>query len=101
MSEYFFLEEQFNNSKRLRAERDRARELRKTPWWKEKIRSGTCHYCGAQVGETLLTMDHVVPLARGGKSIKGNLVPSCSACNRNKKLNTPVDSILDQLESSS
>jgi hypothetical protein len=32
-----------------------------------------------------LTMDHVVPLARGGKSTKGNVVPACKPCNNKKK----------------
>jgi len=30
-------------------------------------------------------MDHLVPLARGGKSIKANLVPACKECNTKKK----------------
>jgi 5-methylcytosine-specific restriction protein A len=30
-------------------------------------------------------MDHIVPLVRGGRSTKGNVVPSCKACNTDKK----------------
>jgi len=30
-------------------------------------------------------MDHLVPLARGGKSIRANLVPVCKECNTRKK----------------
>jgi len=30
-------------------------------------------------------MDHVVPLVRGGRSIRGNVVPACKACNSEKK----------------
>ena len=30
-------------------------------------------------------MDHVVPLIRGGKSTKGNVVPACKVCNNKKK----------------
>jgi len=30
-------------------------------------------------------MDHVVPVARGGRSARGNVVPACKACNTNKK----------------
>ncbi len=30
-------------------------------------------------------MDHLVPLARGGRSTKGNLVPACKECNTKKK----------------
>jgi 5-methylcytosine-specific restriction endonuclease McrA len=30
-------------------------------------------------------MDHVVPLIRGGRSTKGNLVAACKECNSRKK----------------
>ena len=30
-------------------------------------------------------MDHLVPIIRGGKSTKGNLVPACKECNNKKK----------------
>jgi len=36
-------------------------------------------------------MDHVVPLTRGGKSTKGNLVPACKACNSKKKYLLPIE----------
>ncbi|MCA9484169.1 MAG: HNH endonuclease [Nitrospina sp.] len=39
-------------------------------------------------------MDHVVPLSRGGRSTKGNIVPACKECNTKKKHATPVDMIL-------
>jgi len=32
-----------------------------------------------------ITMDHLVPLSRGGLSTKDNLVPSCKSCNNKKK----------------
>ncbi len=69
----------------IRAERNKARALRKTRWWQQKKASGVCHYCGKNVGINKLTMDHVIPLARGGRSTKGNLVPCCKACNNAKK----------------
>jgi 5-methylcytosine-specific restriction endonuclease McrA len=37
------------------------------------------------VGARGLTLDHVVPLIRGGRSIRGNVVPSCKDCNTAKK----------------
>ncbi|MDE0788643.1 MAG: HNH endonuclease signature motif containing protein, partial [SAR324 cluster bacterium] len=40
---------------------------------------------------TKLTMDHVVPLARGGRSIKSNLVPCCKSCNNQKKNLLPIE----------
>ncbi|MCA9466095.1 MAG: hypothetical protein KC643_11725, partial [Nitrospira sp.] len=51
----------------IKLEREKGIKLRKTPWWKTQIQSGVCHFCQQQVGAEALTMDHVVPLARGGK----------------------------------
>jgi 5-methylcytosine-specific restriction protein A len=36
-------------------------------------------------------MDHIVPLIRGGKSTKGNIVPSCKECNSRKKHMVPLE----------
>ena len=69
----------------IRRERAKARELRRSQWWKRRTAAGVCHYCGAEVGAHALTMDHLVPLSRGGRSTKGNLVPACKDCNTSKK----------------
>ena len=39
-------------------------------------------------------MDHIVPLSRGGKSTKGNLVVACEPCNSDKKYYTAAELIL-------
>lgn len=75
----------------IRRERAKARELRKTRWWQQKTASGICYYCGSYVAHRELTMDHLVPLARGGRSTKDNLVPSCKDCNTKKKTMLPVE----------
>ena len=84
----------------LRAERNKARELRRSRWWQRKTSTGTCWYCGQQVGFSNLTMDHVIPLARGGRSTKDNLVPCCKECNTRKKSLLPVewDEYMDNLK---
>lgn len=69
----------------IRREKAKARELRRTQWWKRRRAAGVCHYCGERFPAAELTMDHVVPLVRGGRSTKGNVVPSCKACNARKK----------------
>lgn len=69
----------------MRRERAKARELRQSQWWKRKRSKGVCHYCGKTFTPSELTMDHLVPLARGGRSTKGNLVPACKDCNSAKK----------------
>jgi 5-methylcytosine-specific restriction protein A len=85
------------DEKHVAAERAKARDLRRSPWWKEQLRNGVCHYCGKQVGADALTMDHVVPVARGGRSTKGNVVPCCEACNKTKRCRTPAELIMDDL----
>jgi 5-methylcytosine-specific restriction endonuclease McrA len=82
----------------IKIERDRAKKLRQSPWWKTQIQQGLCHFCQQMVGADNLTMDHLVPLARGGKSTRGNIVPACQDCNKKKQLGTPVESLLDQLK---
>ena len=82
----------------IKLERERAKKLRKSPWWNTQIQEGLCHFCQQSVGADKLTMDHLVPLARGGKSTRGNVVPACQTCNRQKKLGTPGETILDQLQ---
>ena len=41
-----------------------------------------------------LTMDHVVPVARGGRSARGNVVAACQECNTRKKLMTPAEQLM-------
>ena len=69
----------------MRRERAKARELRNSPWWKRRRSTGLCYYCGKKVPPRELSMDHLVPLVRGGRSTKGNLVPACKECNSRKQ----------------
>jgi 5-methylcytosine-specific restriction protein A len=69
----------------LKREKARARELRRSAWWKRRIAAGVCHYCGRRVGAKLLTLDHIVPIIRGGRSVRGNMVPACKDCNSKKQ----------------
>jgi 5-methylcytosine-specific restriction enzyme A len=75
----------------LQRARARARELRASGWWKRRISTGVCHYCRRQVGIKALTMDHIVPLGRGGASTRGNVVPACKECNTRKKHLLPIE----------
>lgn len=69
----------------IRRERRKARELRASQWWKRKRATGICHHCRGKFPPKELTMDHLIPVIRGGKSTKGNLVPSCKKCNSERK----------------
>ncbi|GAB4482763.1 MAG: HNH endonuclease [Thermodesulfovibrionales bacterium] len=75
----------------IRRERAKSRELRHSGWWKRRISEGICHYCGRKFPPSELTMDHVVPLIRGGKATKGNVVPACKECNNRKKHMLPIE----------
>ncbi len=79
------------DEKEIRIEREKAKKLRKTRWWQQKTASGQCYYCGMKVQYRDLTMDHLLPLARGGRSTKENLVPCCKECNNRKKSMMPIE----------
>jgi 5-methylcytosine-specific restriction endonuclease McrA len=86
MDNYFFSDEEF-----IKKERDKARKLRSSQWWKRKRSSGICHYCKNMIPIKELTMDHVIPLSKGGKSQKINLVPCCKDCNTKKNQLLPFE----------
>jgi len=75
----------------IRRERQKARTLRESQWWKRKRAAGVCHHCSGKFPPKELTMDHLVPVVRGGKSTKGNLVPSCKSCNSARKHRLPFE----------
>lgn len=49
----------------------------------------TCQYCHKVFAEKKLTVDHVMPLSRGGKHKWTNIVAACSPCNNKKGSKTP------------
>jgi len=75
----------------LKREKAKARELRETQWWKNLRGRGVCHYCKRRFPARSLTMDHIVPISRGGFSRKSNIVPCCKECNNRKKYLLPVE----------
>ncbi|MFA7711719.1 MAG: HNH endonuclease [Candidatus Neomarinimicrobiota bacterium] len=87
------------DEKQIAREKAKAKELRKSNWWKQKLASGICHYCGKKFKPEELTMDHIVPIVRGGKSTKSNVVPACKECNNKKKYLTPVEILMNREDS--
>ena len=75
----------------IKREREKARTLRKTRWWKQRLSRGICYYCGRRFAPDELTMDHIVPIVRGGKSTKNNLAAACKDCNNKKKHMLPME----------
>jgi 5-methylcytosine-specific restriction endonuclease McrA len=49
----------------------------------------TCQYCGSRPGTSELSIDHVLPRSRGGRSSWENCVLACMECNRRKANRTP------------
>lgn len=78
-----------NNIEAVRArERERTNARRALqPWSPElaclmaELVEQSCTYCGATDN---ITIDHVVPLSRGGKHEAQNLAPACYSCNSSK-----------------
>lgn len=75
----------------VKKEKQKAKELKKTSWWRNKLNQGKCYYCEEFFSIETLTMDHVVPLIRGGKTIKNNVVVACKKCNFEKRHKTLVE----------
>lgn len=43
-----------------------------------------CQYCGAHPPSVILHVDHIHPVAKGGKNDMDNLITACEACNQGK-----------------
>jgi len=59
------------------------REVSDRDWQRLCARYGhCCAYCGEA---KKLTMDHIIPVVRGGRHSIGNLIPACRNCNSQKQ----------------
>jgi 5-methylcytosine-specific restriction protein A len=56
-------------------------EVRKYVFQRDKYQ---CQSCGKANDETNLTIDHIIPLARGGQNDISNLQTLCFTCNLQK-----------------
>jgi 5-methylcytosine-specific restriction protein A len=79
-------------------EKSKARELRQSSWWKQQRGKGVCYHCGGKFSPDEITMDHLIPIARGGTSDKKNCVPCCKECNSKKGHKTRAEMAFDELE---
>ena len=80
--------------KRVRDQRRRHDRMKATrdmtlPEWNAALDyfGNRCAYCGSDED---LTMDHVVPLSKGGGLTRSNIVPCCKSCN-SSKCNTDME----------
>lgn len=75
----------------VKREKNKARDMRKSQWWKNQLGKGQCYYCKGRFHPKELTMDHIVPIIRGGMTSKGNVVTCCKDCNNKKKYLLPIE----------
>lgn len=54
----------------------------------------TCQYCGARLSSDRLSIDHVRPRSKGGKTTWDNCVLACVRCNTSKADRTPREARL-------
>ena len=51
----------------------------------------TCQYCDLRPPRKLLTVDHILPRSRGGKTTWENVITACQKCNGRKGNRTPSE----------
>ncbi len=88
----------FADPEHIKRERRKAQELRKSQWWRQELGKGICYHCEQRFSKELLTMDHLIPMARGGKSTKKNCVVSCKECNTKKGHKLGVELVFEAME---
>jgi 5-methylcytosine-specific restriction endonuclease McrA len=49
-----------------------------------------CQYCGSQVTDQSATLDHVLPVSKGGKTTWENSATACKPCNYRKAASTKM-----------
>lgn len=72
-------------------ERSKARDMRRSQWFKNLKGRGQCYYCKQRFHPKELTMDHIVPIVRGGMTNRNNVVACCKDCNNKKKYMLPIE----------
>ena len=58
----------------------------------------SCQYCNKRLGWGNVTIDHVLPKCRGGKTTWKNCVVCCKACNRQKGARLPQEANMQLLK---
>ncbi len=86
------------SEQRRRARKANAKGTFTADDWKARLayHGYKCIYCGIEKADTkekYLTMEHLIPLSRGGTNYPSNLAPSCKSCNCKKHTKTHFEFI--------
>lgn len=61
-------------------------EITKEEWFEVMNKyEWKCLYCGCDLTKYNRSMDHIIPISKGGRNIKENIAPACKHCNSSKK----------------
>lgn len=75
-----------NGQRRISRERALTKPLNMDYWrWLCAFLDYRCQLCGKQLPYKKLTIDHQLPIARGGDNDEWNLQPLCGPCNSSKQ----------------
>ncbi len=76
---------------RIRRHQIRANGKINAKEWLEKcaLLGNRCQICERSADETKLTIDHIIPISKGGDNDIGNLQPLCFSCNSRKRDKLP------------
>ena len=80
-----------NRSRSYHKRRAMKNKCHSQPYKREDILNlfnGECAYCGSKVN---LTLDHFIPINKGGSDVQGNLLPACLSCNSSKCNNDAIE----------
>lgn len=79
----FFENNEHGNAKAIVRKQQRAISgaVQQKVWARDEF---TCMYCGKEMGDVQLTVDHFVPLELGGENCMSNYISACRKCNKAK-----------------
>lgn len=77
-------EQYLNEHPRYRNKTPKATKRKVMRTWKKLTGDDYCFYCGKKLTRHNATIDHIIPLSRGGTNDKRNLVLCCQKCNWDK-----------------
>jgi 5-methylcytosine-specific restriction endonuclease McrA len=86
-SEVNAAQSRYNREMRSAGRKPERSDLTAGAWLEiQEKQSFVCAYCNQIAAK--LTMDHVIPLSRGGTNTRANVVGACKRCNSQKKNRT-------------